>query len=214
MRGRVRLGDRGASAAGCGGSACRRRARRCRETDRSAAAVAKPPLESGRRRTDGRASRNRPARSSHCVERSPLAPASLDGCSMASWPSRSLAMNAAIAAKVRERAAANACGDGKSAAAAAARCKPCMHRRLGRRRIAFRMTVRLGRIDRIVVILVGIGRHVFRVGDRRIRPMEQHVWMHSGSSIELQLRTGAARTPVSISQAPCPSARSRIAHGS
>ncbi|WP_217918389.1 hypothetical protein [Burkholderia pseudomallei] len=80
------------------------------------------------------------------------------------------------------------------------------------------MTVRLGRIDRIVVILVGIGRHVFRVGDRRIRPMEQHVWMHSGSSIELQielqLRTGAARTPVSISQAPCPSARSRIAHGS
>ncbi|ABN87904.1 hypothetical protein BURPS668_A3130 [Burkholderia pseudomallei 668] len=38
--------------------------------------------------------------------------------------------------------------------------------------------------------------------------------MHSGSSIELQLRTGAARTPVSISQAPCPSARSRIAHGS
>ncbi len=100
------------------------------------------------------------------------------------------------------------------AAAAAARCKPCMHRRLGRRRIAFRMTVRLGRIDRIVVILVGIGRHVFRVGDRRIRPMEQHVWMHSGSSIELQLRTGAARTPVSISQAPCPSARSRIAHGS
>lgn len=121
---------------------------------------------------------------------------------------RSLAMNAAIAAKVRERAAANACGGGKSAAAAAARCKPCMHRRLGRRRIAFRMTVRLGRIDRIVVILVGIGRHVFRVGDRRIRPMEQHVWMHSGSSIELQLRTGAARTPVSISQAPCPSARS------
>lgn len=218
MRGRVRLGDRGASAAGCGGSACRRRARRCRETDRSAAAVAKPPLESGHRRTDGRASRNRPARSSHCVERSPLAPASLDGCSMASWPSRSLAMNAAIAAKVRERAAANACGGGKSAAAAAARCKPCMHRRLGRRRIAFRMTVRLGRIDRIVVILVGIGRHVFRVGDRRIRPMEQHVWMHSGSSIELQielqLRTGAARTPVSISQAPCPSARSRIAHGS
>lgn len=208
MRGRVRLGDRGASAAGCGGSACRRRARRCRETDRSAAAVAKPPLESGRRRTDGRASRNRPARSSHCVERSPLASASLDGCSMASWPSRSLAMNAAIAAKVRERAAANACGDGKSAAAAAARCKPCMHRRLGRRRIAFRMTVRLGRINRIVVILVGIGRHVFRVGDRRIRPMEQHVWMHSGSSIELQLRTGAARTPVSISQAPCPSARS------
>lgn len=208
MRGRVRLGDRGASAAGCGGSACRRRARRCRETDRSAAAVAKPPLESGRRRTDGRASRNRPARSSHCVERSPLAPASLDGCSMASWPSRSLAMNAAIAAKVRERAAANTCGGGKSAAAAAARCKPCMHRRLGRRRIAFRMTVRLGRIDRIVVILVGIGRHVFRVGDRRIRPMEQHVWMHSGSSIELQLRTGAARTPVSISQAPCPSARS------
>ncbi len=85
---------------------------------------------------------------------------------------------------------------------------------LGRRRIAFRMTVRLGRIDRIVVILDGIGRHVFRVGDRRIRPMEQHVWMHSGSSIELQLRTGAARTPVSISQAPCPSARSRIAHGS
>ncbi|WP_159086272.1 hypothetical protein [Burkholderia mayonis] len=67
--------------------------------------------------------------------------------------------------------------------------EPRMNKR-PRRRVAFRMTIRFRRIGHLVVVIVVIGRHVFGVdvGDRRNRPMKEHVRLHGGSMNRFALR--------------------------